>query len=175
MARYSIPLIVALAMLWAGSLGGQQAAVPGPADPVDREAVLAVVQELFDAMAAGDVERVRAVLLPEGQWVSIRPGDDGDDVVAVMPHREVIDQIGQARERWLERMWDPVVMMHGPLAVVWTPYDFHRDGTFSHCGMDAVTLVRTGTRWRIAGATYTVEPHGCLPSPLGPPSKQLRR
>jgi hypothetical protein len=172
MARCSILTMALLATLWAGSIAAQHTVAPDPDDPGSRDAVLAVVQELFDAMADGDLERVGTVLLPEGQWVSVRPGPDGgDDVVAVLPHGEVLVQLGQARERWLERMWDPVVMVHGPLAVVWTPYDFHIGDTFSHCGMDAVTLVRVGARWLIAGATYTVEPHGCPPSPLGPPSQ----
>ena len=50
------------------------------------------------------------------------------------------------------------------------PYDFHRDGEFSHCGVDAFTLVRTESGWKISGGVYTVETEGCAPSPLGPPA-----
>jgi hypothetical protein len=68
----------------------------------------------------------------------------------------------------LERMWDARVLIHGRIAVLWTPYDFHRDGKFSHCGVDAFSLVKTDDGWKIAGFIYTVEPEGCRPSPLGP-------
>ena len=71
--------------------------------------------------------------------------------------------------RMLERMWDATVLVHGPLAQVWTPYDFHADGEFSHCGVDAFTLIKTSEGWRVSGVAYTVEPTGCEPSPLGPP------
>jgi hypothetical protein len=161
MFRHSIVLAVMLAVMLAAC-----AHAPGQPEsgPESEQEILAVIQELFDAMATGDAERAAAVLLPEGQWVSVRPGDDGAGVVAVMPHRTFLARLGeagQAGERWIERMWDPEVMIHGPIAVVWTPYDFARDDVFSHCGVDAFTLVRTADGWRIAGATYTVETVGC--------------
>jgi hypothetical protein len=162
--RSSPVLIAALALAGCVPTG-----LPGQA-PAD--AVLATVDELFAAMAAGDAGRAAAVLLPEGQWVSVRPGDDGSDVVVVTPHRDVLVRLAEGRERWLERYWDPEVMIHGPVAVVWTAYDFYRDGEFSHCGMEAFTLVRAADGWRIAGATYTVEVDGCPPSPLGPPAER---
>jgi len=62
-----------------------------------------------------------------------------------------------------------VVQVRGNLAQVWTEYDFHLDGKFTHCGIDAFTLVRVNGDWKIAGTSYTVEPTGCKPSPLGPP------
>jgi hypothetical protein len=66
-------------------------------------------------------------------------------------------------------MWTPAVHVHGAIAVVWAPYDFHIDGKFSHCGVDTFSLVRTATGWQISGISYTVEPTGCAASPLGPP------
>lgn len=167
MTRSSALLVAVLTLAGCApsGLAGQDPSAP----------VLAAVDELFAAMAGGDAERAAAVLLPEGQWVSVRPGEDGTDVVAVMPHREVLVRLGEARERWLERYWEPEVRVHGPVAVVWTRYDFHRGDEFSHCGMEAFTLVRTPDGWRITGATYTVEPTGCPPSPLGPPAPAAPR
>jgi hypothetical protein len=155
---------------WVAILALAGAGPSGLAAQAPEDAVLRAVDELFAAMAAGDAERAGHVLLPEGQWVSVRPGADGAEVVAVMPHHQVLERLAEGTERWLERYWDPQVMVHGPVAVVWTPYDFYRDGEFSHCGMEAFTLVRGPDGWRITGATYTVEPTGCPPSPLGPPA-----
>ncbi len=45
-------------------------------------------------------------------------------------------------------------MLHGRIAVVWTPYDFHNDGELSHCGIDALSLLMTDEGWKIAGVTY---------------------
>jgi serine/threonine protein kinase len=46
-------------------------------------------------------------------------------------------------------------------------YDFWRDGSYSHCGVDAFDLIKVDGQWRIAGGMYTVEA-ACEPSPLGP-------
>jgi hypothetical protein len=65
-------------------------------------------------------------------------------------------------------MWNPEVRVHGPIASVWTAYDFWVDGKFSHCGVDVFDLVKTAEGWKISGGAYTVERTGCAPSPLGP-------
>ena len=137
-------------------------------DEAEKEAVIAAVQQLFDAMAARDTLTAHAVLLPEGRFYSIRDSDDGPRVGS-QAHRDFLDQLARPGADWLERMWNPTVLIHGPMAVVWTAYDFHRDGAFSHCGVDAFSLFKTADGWKIAGTTYTVEPTGCQESPLGPP------
>jgi SAM-dependent methyltransferase len=81
----------------------------------------------------------------------------------------IYETFAAGTERLLERMWQPVVHVEGPLATLWAPYDFHVDGKRSHCGVDAVTLLRGDAGWRVAGITYTVQRADCAPSPLGPP------
>ena len=70
----------------------------------------------------------------------------------------------------LERIWDPEVKIRGPIANVWTPYDFWIDGKFSHCGIDSFDLIKVDGQWKISGIMYTVE-SDCKPSPLGPLKK----
>lgn len=147
----------------------------GPARAQSPEsAVIAAVQQLFDAMAARDTAAARAVLMPEGLFFAVLTGEGGEGMVSATPHTEFLARLATAQERWLERMWEPQVLTHGPLAVVWTRYDFYRGDTFSHCGVDAFNLIRTAEGWRIASAAYTVERRGCPPSPLGPPAPSRR-
>jgi hypothetical protein len=134
--------------------------------PAD-EAVLAAVQHFFDSMAAKDVEAAAEVLVPEGQFFSVRIVD-GKKVVRSSTNREYLDGLANSEGDWLERMWDPEVRIEGDLASVWTPYDFHLDGEFSHCGIDAFDLMKIEGRWKITGGSYTVEREDCPPSPLGP-------
>jgi hypothetical protein len=135
----------------------------------EEKAVLAVVQRFFDAMAARDDAAARAILIPEGRLFSIR--EKGDQVtVAGSSHPEFAERLRTGSEALLERMWNPKVLIHGRMAVVWTRYDFHRDRKFSHCGVDSFSLIKTSAGWKIAGAVYTVEPTGCEASPLGPPA-----
>lgn len=157
------------AWLWLRLAVAALAAAPSlaGAQEAEREAVLAVVQEFFDTMTAADSAGARAVLLPEGVSWSRREAGDG----ASYRSRTNADYLaGMARwtSRYVERMWDPMVLVHEGLAVVWTPYDIWEDGEFVHCGIDAFTLLETEDGWKIAGVAYTVEPTGCEPSPLGP-------
>lgn len=141
--------------------------VPAFAQRADEEEVLATVQRLFDAMAARDPVAAGAVLLPEGQLVAVPEGEPGPPVVT--SHREFLERLGAGEEPWVERMWEARARVHGPIAVVWTPYDFHRGEVFSHCGVDALTLVWTDEGWKISGGVYTVQQEACPASPLGPP------
>jgi len=132
------------------------------------DSVRATVQEFFRTMTARDSAGARRVLLDDGVMWSMRESDKGFDMWR-RTNAEYVASLGKPGEKWLERMWQPTVLVHGRVATLWTAYDFHVNGKFSHCGVDAITLVRTDAGWRIASFVYTVEETGCAPSPLGAP------
>ncbi len=135
----------------------------------DREAVLAVVQKFFDTMASADVAGQRAILVPEGRFFALAQPKPGEpQPLRTFTNQESVDRLATEKRKLHERMWNPEIHIHGPIAVVWMPYDFWVDGKFSHCGVDAFNLVKTAEGWKIAGGLYTVERTGCAPSPLGP-------
>jgi hypothetical protein len=146
------------------------AALPGVrfGEPSPREAVLSAVRRFFDTMAARDAAGAAAVVLPEGRFVSARVVD-GRSVTRSFTNREYLNQLPARKEDVMERIWDPEVRIRGRIASAWAPYDFWKDGAFSHCGVDAFDLVSTLEGWKIAGGVYTVETEGCAPSPLGAP------
>ncbi len=127
------------------------------AEASEEKAVLAVVQKFFDALAARDADAARAVLLPQGQYYAVRE----NGAVSGASHAELAARLPAGKEKLLERMRNPRVQIRGGIAAVWTEYDFHRDGKFSHCGVDSFNLVKMPEGWRIAGLIYTVEPRGC--------------
>lgn len=132
-----------------------------------RDSVVSTVNEFFKGMAARDSAALRRVQLPGGILYSARV--QGDSVA--LSHTTFDDftqRFAQMTDTYDERMWDPTVLVHGPLAVVWAPYDIHRNKVFMHCGVDTFTLMRTTTGWKVANVSYTAEPTGCKPSPLGP-------
>ncbi|MGV3709411.1 MAG: nuclear transport factor 2 family protein [Gemmatimonas sp.] len=135
-----------------------------------QDSVVAVVNEFFRAMQASDSAAAARTVDLNGQIFAFQPR--GDSAVLMRSSLGTFpgSLVGNKRAL-LERMWDPTVMVHGPMAVVWTAYDFHTDGAFSHCGIDAFTLARTSGTWKIVNVTYTVERTGCKPSPLGPVKK----
>ena len=148
---------------------------PSSERDADEAEVLAAVQKFFDTMTSRDATGAAEVLDGEGDFVSVRWGSDGEQIVRRSSIEDYLADLGAETETYLERMWDPEVRIQGPIATVWTPYDFHVDGVFSHCGIDAFELLRSDTGWVITGAIYTVERTDCAPSPLGPPSPSAAR
>lgn len=154
---------VALLMCAATSQGAAQAPSPAAAS---RDSIIAVVEQFFTAMEARDTATIRRLFLPDVRFARLEHSPDSS-VIGNSPVEEFLRQLPGARARLRERMWDPQVLEHNGLAVVWAPYDFRLDDRFSHCGVDAFTLLRIEDVWRIAGLAYTVEPTGC---PDGPPA-----
>lgn len=134
----------------------------------EERAVLAAAEGLLDIINTRDGAAARRLLLPDGALVRVIPTVEGGEPQAI-PHREFMHAIGLPGPAMHERMWEPEVLIHGPIAMVWTSYDFHVDGEFSHCGINGFSLVQSNGEWQVAGVIYTVEEEGCPPSPLGPP------
>jgi hypothetical protein len=131
----------------------------------EEKAVIGKVQQLFDAMAKSDTAAARAIVIPEGRVIATR----ANGAVSNMSQEEFAIRLGAGERTRLERMWNPTVQVRANLAQVWTEYDFHLDGKFTHCGVDVFTLVKVNGEWKVAGIGYTIETEGCKPSPLGPP------
>ncbi len=130
----------------------------------DRDDVIAVVQKTFDAMAAHDGPAIESLFTKDARLVAIR--DNGEFTSSDAAAFAV--RIGSSKAALLERMWKPEVHIDGPMATLRAEYDFHRDGKFSHCGVDTVSLVKTTSGWKIASLVYTMITKGCAASPLGP-------
>jgi hypothetical protein len=143
-------------------------AVAQSASNPEHAAVTAVVQKLFDAMARRDTVVLRALMLPGSELISFAITDTSSNMRR-QSDSAFVSSLGRGKGVLLERFWSPTVLIRGPIATVWTPYDFHVDGKFSHCGVDSFTLVRGTAGWVVSGISYTVERSKCEPSPLGPP------
>ena len=140
----------------------------------ERAAVLAVVERTFDAIAAKGEESEalwREVLLDAGSLSSVRVREDGTRGVMTLRFADHFARFAQGEEDprpYLERLWDPVVLIDGDIALVWGRYDFWLDEQFSHGGTDVITLLRTDAGWKIAALAWTHEPEA-RESPLGDP------
>jgi hypothetical protein len=144
-------------------------AAPGVRAQTAEDSVRATVQEFFRTMTARDTAGARRVLFDGGWTWGLRQADTGL-VAWRRTQDEYIAQLGTPGATWLERMWQPTVHVHGQIAMLWTMYDFHVNGKYSHCGVDAVSLARTNAGWKIVSFVYTAEMTGCAPSPLGAPA-----
>jgi len=137
----------------------------------EREAILAVMDAVFAAVSTGEPDDWRALLLPQGTTISLHPHPDGSpDQTGMRVFTNEVFMAGlrpsgrELLERWTE---DPTVLIRGPMAVVWGAFDFWIDGEFSHCGVNAVDLVKVDGDWKVANLMWTTEREGC-PTASGP-------
>ena len=163
MSRFvcTLPALVAITLI---GVFGIEAQV-GDAQNDDERAVIAAAQAVFDAMEALDAEAFRNSLVPDGFLLSVGPGTT---------RRSTRDQFAANIERqttpMIERMWAPEVRIDGPVATLWTAYDFYRGTEFSHCGTDAFQLAKTAEGWKVVVISYTSQaPPECSTHPEGPP------
>ena len=149
--RVHVLLVVLMAVPWR----------EGAAQSSARDSVLSTLERVFVAMRARDTTGVRAEFDSTARLIGMpdtasqpRPPQTVSQFLtglATTPPDGAFD----------ERMYDPEVRIDGPIAQVWTYYTFRRGGTFSHCGTNAVTLMRSGGAWRIVSFVWTVRRTGC--------------
>ena len=145
-----------LLLLVAGLLAPVASAQPdGGRAPAAEAAVRAALDALFAGMRAGDSTAVRDVFHDGARlYTAVGPSDTAG--VSQTPVDAFVESVGQPRERvWDERTWNVEVRVDGPLASAWVPYVFYRGDERSHCGVNAVQLVRGPDGWRILQLTDT--------------------
>ena len=125
-----------------------------------RDSVLATVQRAFDLMRSRDTAGMRQLFDSTARLIGIR-----DTTTSTRPRTvsQFLASVAStpAERASDERMFDPEVRIDGPVAQVWTYYTFRSGTTFSHCGTDAVTLVRAGGSWRIVNFIWNVRTEPC--------------
>lgn len=139
--------------------GGQVTFAAGT--PEEKAEVRAILDQVFDAMRAGDDETLKTLLLPDTPLDRISPNkpvERGDAsgwigwVGTLKP--------GQADEQ----IFDVEIHVEGPLAVAWAPFTIAIDGELRSCGVNQFTLVKHGDDWKVAYLIDTHTPEKCMPS-----------
>jgi hypothetical protein len=133
----------------------------------ESSAAIAVADSLLRALSTGDAATLTR-LTTDSSIVGYSAFRNGAERVSI---RSWASDIGRlATLRITERGFNPAVHVQDRLAQVWMPYDLYLDGKWSHCGVDAFTLLKVNGAWKVASLFYTIEqPPACLPHPDGPP------
>jgi hypothetical protein len=126
-------------------------------------AVVNVIKTLFLAMEKSDsamahktfTKKVTSATIFKDKSgnVVLRQEDSIDDFIKAIgtPHKEI----------WYEEFWNLKVQIDGDLAQAWCDYAFYVDNNFSHCGVDALQLVKEKDEWRIFHLADTRRKAGC--------------
>lgn len=151
---------------WAAAVIGALLAAerPARAQTGDEEAVLSVVQRLFDGMRSADSAVVRSTFHPDAVLIGTEDRE-GEPSTSIRSIDGFVRAVGGASGEWDERFWGWEVRVDENLASVWTEYAFYLDGEFSHCGVDAFLLARDGGDWKIVSLADTRRQEGCEEPP----------
>jgi hypothetical protein len=128
--------------------------------PTEEAAILEVIDRFLVAMAGRDAEAYADLVTPDGMTYTQRQRD-GEWTLLTRSNRHHIDALASGASVLNETYWEPTVLIRGPIAVVWTPYEFRIDGEVSHCGVDVFEMLKIEGRWMIGNAMWTVEPEAC--------------
>ena len=125
----------------------------------ESDEIIQVVHDFFQALEAR--ENFRLSMLLHEQASLVRVDARGDSLkVAPIGREEWLASIAGEGPALVERIYHPTVQHSDVFAEVWTYYDFHLGEELSHCGHDAIQLIKKDGQWQILGVTYTIE--SCL-------------
>jgi hypothetical protein len=128
------------------------------------DSVKATVNNLFIAMRMADAVTLKSVFHDNAIMQTITRNKQGESIVANESVEDFAASISKLkRDSADERIVFETIKIDGPLAVVWTPYNFYYNGRFSHCGVNSFHLVRLNSGWKIQYLIDTRRRTGCTP------------
>ena len=114
------------------------------------DSVMMPIKRLFDAMRAHDSTMARSAFAQGAMMMKGFPRTGLPTAVGFDPVDGFVAAVGRPGQPWDEQIFDPIVQIDGNLASAWVFYTFHAGTTFTHCGVDALQLIRTAEGWKIS-------------------------
>lgn len=126
------------------------------------DSVKKVINTLFTAMKTSDGVLLATCFSDSAIMQTIAKDRTGGALIRNEIIVDFINQVaGLPKGAADERIKYDVVKVDGPLAIVWTPYQFYYNGQFSHCGANSFQLVRLNGAWKIQYLIDTRRKEGC--------------
>ena len=161
MSAITPALTVALLLLLSVPVCGAQAT------DLNGKAAIAVADSVLVALSSGDNATLKRLTL-DSAIVGGAGVQNGVERLSMGSWARYTSRTGPSD--FTERGFGATARVQDRVAQVWVPYDLYVGKTWSHCGVDAFTLVKTDGRWRVASLIYTIEqPPACHKHPAGPP------
>ena len=122
----------------------------------EKEAVKNVIKQTFKAMLAADTVLLKSCFAP-GAIMHVVQNQKDSVVVRTSKVADFVASIGKQQPGTLdERSFDEIIYIDRELASAWAPYTFHRNGQFSHKGIDSFQFVKLKDGWKIQYLIYNM-------------------
>lgn len=127
------------------------------------DSIKAVINSMFTAMRNGDAASFKTAFADKVVMQTISRSKEGKTIVRDENINEFAEVVGKMKKDSAdERISFETIKIDGPLAIVWTPYNFYLNGAFSHCGVNSFQLVRYDGVWKIQYLIDTRRRAGCV-------------
>ncbi len=152
----TLPSVLLTGLLIVGSAACVNAQSKNP-----EQAVRSVIDDLFDAMRAGNGDGVAAVF-HESAGMSSVGSRNGEPFIHFSTPSDFVTSVSTPHDQaWDERIWDVDIKIDGNMASAWVPYAFYLGDSFSHCGTNSITLFNSTDGWKLTGLTDTRRQNDC--------------
>jgi ketosteroid isomerase-like protein len=136
-------------------------ATPALAEDQPSEEHAAVTSALFaflDAIASDDKTLLAGHMIPEAVIFVHNRMDPANPRVDVVPVAQHLERWAKSTRQTFELMDITSIIVDGDMAQVWGPYSFEADGAIAHCGINSLSMVRTGSGWKVGNTSFTMVP-----------------
>lgn len=125
--------------------------LPIKAQSNDAQAIRETIILFFEGFHERDEAKMQSVLDQQATFHSI---DERGEVaqlrtIAVDQFLNAVVSRSETPE-WEERLHDFTIEVDGTIAQAWVTYSFWLGSDFSHCGVDAFSLFKSGDQWKIS-------------------------
>lgn len=129
----------------------------------DSTQVVAALTRFFDAARTKDTATVRAAFDDAARLTLLRPDPNGGVRVMALSGQQFVQAVagGNGID---EPIRNVKVFIDGDLASVWAEYQVRVNGAVSHCGYDALHMVRRPGGWKILSIADSFRREGCGPA-----------
>ena len=125
--------------------------------------VKAAIDTFFEGFHKGDTTMMKTVMYGKFNTQTAFKDQNGNDVLRSSESTNLVNAIASrpGTEKWDERLLDYIIKVDNNMANAWTPYEFWRNGEFSHCGVNSFQLFNDNGQWKIIYLIDTRQLEGC--------------
>jgi len=125
--------------------------------------VKVAIDTFFEGFHKGDTAMMKTVMYGKFITQTAFKDSDGNDVLRSGESTDLVNAIANRAdtEKWDERLLNYHIKVDNNMANAWTPYEFWRNGEFSHCGVNSFQLFNDNGQWKIIYLIDTRQRTGC--------------
>jgi hypothetical protein len=133
---------------------------PLPIDETEQTAVLAPINAVLAAFAAGDATAVLAHAYPDGRVTATGMRGASASGNRSQSWTEFAQRI-TPEGAFDEHIFSPAIEIDGDVAMVWARFEVRRGGKMANCGFDHFDLVRDNGVWKVMNLSFSSRTTGC--------------